>query len=102
MGARYILAPQAALDLFAIWSYIREQSSVDIANGVELAIRERMIFLAGIPGAGHYRRDLTDMDVKFFPVYSYLIVYRPQTTPLQIATIVHGRRHVEQILKGWI
>jgi len=46
------------------------------------------------------RQDLTNEDVKFFPVYSYLIVYRPKTKPLQIACILHGRRDVEQVLKG--
>ncbi|MFZ3200308.1 MAG: type II toxin-antitoxin system RelE/ParE family toxin [Candidatus Acidiferrales bacterium] len=100
MGARYLLAPQAALDLFEIWRYIKEQTSVRLADRVESAIRERMAFLAGTPGAGHHRKDLTDEDVKFFPVYSYLIVYRPETKPLQIASILHGRRDVEQILKG--
>ena len=48
----------------------------------------------------HRRKDLTDEDVKFFPVYSYLIVYRPETKPLQIVSLFHGRRDVEQILKG--
>jgi len=38
--------------------------------------------------------------VKFFSVYSYLIVYRPEMKPLQIVSILHGRRDVEQILKG--
>jgi plasmid stabilization system protein ParE len=47
---------------------------------------------------GHYR-NLTDQAVKFFPVYSYLIVYRPDTRPLQVVSILHGRRDVEQILK---
>jgi plasmid stabilization system protein ParE len=61
---------------------------------------KRIAFLAGTPGAGHRRKDLTDEDVKFFPVYSYLIVYRPETKPLQIASILHGRQDVEQILKG--
>jgi hypothetical protein len=37
--------------------------------------------------------------VKFFPVYSYLIVYRPATKPLQIASILHGRRDVAGLLK---
>ena len=100
MSARFVLAPQAALDLVEIWRYIKEQSSVTIATRVESAILERIAFLAGTSGAGHRRKDLTDEDVKFFPVYSYLIVYRPQTKPLQIASILHGRRDVEQILKG--
>jgi len=83
-----------------IWPYIKERSSLAIADRVETAIREKFAFLAQTPGAGHRRRDLTEADVKFFPVYSYLIVYRPETTPLQIASILHGRRDVELILKG--
>jgi toxin ParE1/3/4 len=102
MSVRFVLAPQAALDLVEIWRYIKEQTSLTIADRVESAIREKIEFLARTPGAGHSRKDLTDEDVKLFPVYSYLIVYRPQTTPLQVAAILHGRRDVEQILKGRI
>ena len=98
MSARYILAPQAALALFEIWDYIKEQSSITMADKVESAIKEKIAFLAVTPGAGHHRKDLTDEDVKFFSVYSYLIVYRPEMMPLQIVSILHGRRDVEEIL----
>jgi toxin ParE1/3/4 len=100
MTVRYVLAPEAALDLVQIWRYIKEQSSVAMADHVESVIREKIAFLAQMPGAGHRRQSLTDQDVKFFPVYSYLIVYRPDTKPLQIVSILHGRRDVERILKG--
>jgi plasmid stabilization system protein ParE len=100
MSAHYVLAPQAALDLFEIWFFIREQASLAVAERVEAAIRGKMAFLAENSGAGHYRKDLTDQKVKFFPVYSFLIVYRPNTRPLQIASILHGRRDVERILQG--
>ena len=99
MRARYVLAPEAALDLVQIWRHLKEQSSIAIADRVEKAIREKIVFLAGKPGAGHRRKNLTDEAVKFFPVYSYLIVYRPDTKPLQVVSILHGRRDVEQILK---
>jgi len=66
---------------------------------VESTIRERIVFLARNPGAGHRRKDLTDSSVRFFPVYSYLIVYRPETKPLQVVAILHGRREVERILQ---
>jgi plasmid stabilization system protein ParE len=59
MSVRYILAPQAALDVFEIWQYLKEQTSVTIADRVESTIRERMAFLAANPGAGHHRNDLT-------------------------------------------
>jgi plasmid stabilization system protein ParE len=99
MSARYNLAPQAAIDLFEIWQYIKEQTSVTTADPVESVIRDRIVFLARNPEAGHRRKDLMDTDVKFFPVYSYLIVYRPMTKPLQIASILHGRRDLLQLLK---
>src|SRR6267378_368505 len=102
MSVRFVLAPQAALDLVEIWRYLKEQTSLTIADRVESANREKIEFLARTPGAGHSRKDLTDEDVKFFPVYSYLIVYRPQTKPLQVAAILHGHRDVERILKGRI
>jgi hypothetical protein len=35
----------------------------------------------------------------FFPIYSYLIVYRPETKPLQVVSILHGRWNLELILK---
>jgi len=99
MKARYVLAPQAALDLVEIWRYIREQSSVATADRIESEILGRLTLLARTPRAGHLREDLTNEQVRFFPVYSYLIVYRPETKPLQIVSIVHGRQDVERILK---
>jgi toxin ParE1/3/4 len=99
MSVRCVLAPEAALDLVQIWSYIGKQSSFQVADRVESVIRDKIPFLAGSPGAGHWRKNVTDQAVKFFPVYSYLIVYRPDTKPLQVVSILHGRREVEQILK---
>jgi antitoxin ParD1/3/4/toxin ParE1/3/4 len=99
MKRRYLLAPEAALDLVEIWRYIKKQSSVEMADRVESVIRDRIVFLAANPEAGHWRKNLTDEAVKFFPVYSYLIVYRPETTPLQIVSVLHPRRDVEQLLQ---
>jgi plasmid stabilization system protein ParE len=47
MNVRFVLAPQAALDLVEIWRYIKEQTSLTIADRVESAIREKIEFLAG-------------------------------------------------------
>lgn len=100
MNVRYVLAPEAALNLVQIWRYIRKQSSVTVADRVESVIRDRIVFLARTPGAGHWNKDLTDVPVKFFPVYSYLIVYRPEAVPLQVVSILHGHRDVGRILKS--
>ena len=57
------------------------------------------VSLAKKPGIGRWRKDLTAEAVKFFPVYSYLIVYRPDTKPLHVVAILQGRRNVERVLK---
>ena len=51
MSVRFVLAPQAALDLVEIWRYIKEQTMLFIS-----AIREKIEFLAGTPGAGQIRK----------------------------------------------
>jgi len=99
MAVRYVLAPEAALDVFEICDYVRERASREIADRVESVIREKIAFLATNSEIGHFRQDITTEEVKFFAVYSYLIVYRPRTAPLQIAAILHARRDVEKILK---
>ena len=100
MSVRYVLAPEVALDPVQIWRYIKKQSSITVADRVESVIRDKIVFLAKSPGAGHWNKNLTDEAVKFFPVYSYLIVYRPETKPLQVVSILHGHRNIERILKG--
>ncbi len=91
-------APRAAQDLVEIWRYIKDHSSVSTADRVESVIRDKIAVLSRRPGAGHWRRNLTAEEVKYFPVYSYLIVYRPEIKPLQVVSILHGRRDVERIL----
>jgi plasmid stabilization system protein ParE len=98
MTRRYVLAPQAARDLVQIWHYVRREVSREAADRVESIVLAKCVYLASFPGAGHWRHDLTSADVRFFSVYSYLIVYRPETKPLQVVTILHGSRDVGRIL----
>ena len=98
MKRRYILAPQTARDLVQIWRYIRKESSEETADRVESVIRSKFVYLADFPQAGHWRSDLTAAEVRFLAVYSYLIVYRPETKPLQIVAILHAHRDVAKIL----
>jgi len=54
--------------------------------------------LAQSPLMGHLREDLTDEPVRFWSVYSYVIVYDPETQPLQIIRILHSARDLRRIL----
>ena len=67
---------------------------------VESTIKKKFIFPSGNTGAGHIRSNLTAEAVKFFPAYSYLIVYRSETNPLQVVSVLHRSRDVERILKN--
>ena len=98
MKRRYILAPQAARDLVDIWRYIKKESSQETADRIESVIRNKFLYLAAFPHGGHWRHDLTSAEVRFLSVYSYLIVYRPETKPVQIVAILHAHRDVAKIL----
>ena len=91
--------PHRQLKIWCRFGAVSKNGSAKIADRVEAVIRERIAFLATAPGAGHWRRDLTDEPVKFFAVYSYLIIYRPETSPLQVVAILHGHRDVELVLR---
>ena len=84
-------------DLVQIWRYLKKKANPEVADRIESEIRSKIVFLCGTPGAGHWRKDLTDAPVKFFAVYSYLIVYRAETKPIQVVAILHGHRDVQQM-----
>ncbi len=54
--------------------------------------------LAQVPGMGHKRDDLTQRNVLFWALYSYLIIYT-SSRPLRIVRIIHAKRDVKRLLK---
>ena len=73
--------------------------NVDAANRVESESFETFEALARTSGQGRKRTDLTAEAVLFFPVHSYLLVYRPEKRPLEVVAIIHGARNVGRVLK---
>ena len=80
-----------------IWDYIADDN-IEAADRVLDALENTMVKLAKNPRIGHWREDLTDKRHRFFLVYSYLIVYRHETKPLQIIRVLHAARDVQGIL----
>ena len=96
----YLFTPQAADDLFEIWSYIA-RDNIRAANRLEDAVYKACSFLAEGPVRGSKREDITKLPVRFWTVQAfpnYIIVYDPQSDPLQIIRILHGSRDVLAIL----
>jgi plasmid stabilization system protein ParE len=59
--------------------------------------------LAKHPRIGTKRQDITPLPVRFWTVTkfsNYVIVYRPDTTPLLIVAVLHGKRDVKRALEG--
>jgi antitoxin ParD1/3/4 len=97
----YALTPLAKADIFDTWSYIAEDSE-DAANRVEQAIYDACAFVADAPMRRHSRPDLTTRSLRFWTVTrypNYTVVYRPETIPLQVVAVLHGRRNIRRILK---
>jgi len=95
---RYVLTAAARADLSEIAEFIR-QDSPGAARKVVESLRDAMSKLAGMPEMGHVREDLARVSLRFWPVFSYLIVYRPETRPLQILRVLHGARDVRRLLE---
>ncbi len=95
---RYVLVPEARKDLAELLDYIAADS-VDAALRVHDRFVEIFELLAEHPDAGHYRDDLTSRPVRFFPVYSYLVVYSDGSAPLEIVRVLGGAQDVESILR---
>jgi len=62
------------------------------------ALEKALYKLSRNPGIGHLREELADRRPCFFLVYSYLIVYRFETKPLQVLRVLHAARDVQSIL----
>jgi plasmid stabilization system protein ParE len=55
--------------------------------------------LARTPSMGHKREDLTSHSVLFWPVGRYLIIYRAQSTTIQIVAVMQGSRDIPFFLR---
>jgi toxin ParE1/3/4 len=97
---RYRLSPEAQGDLTDIKQHLMRERGARVARYVIAEIRHGLQFLAANPGAGHRRDDLTDEPVKFWPVFSYLIVYAPDMTPLGVARVLHGSQDLETLFRN--
>jgi plasmid stabilization system protein ParE len=102
VSAPFQFTQQATDDLDAIWWFIA-QDSRDAADRVELEIVATCRRLAIHPLMGTRRLDITRLPVRFWTVTkfsNYVIVYRPETTPLQVIAVLHGMRDLKAVLEG--
>jgi plasmid stabilization system protein ParE len=95
----YEFAPEALDDLQLIRDFIA-LDSVEAAERTIDHFFETFEQLAAWPRTGHVRTDLTSKDVRFWPVGSYLVVYRNHPEGIQIVAVLHGSRDVPSVLNA--
>jgi plasmid stabilization system protein ParE len=96
---RFVLAPDADLDLDDIWEYIAIDS-LDAADRFIEKLHGQIQALAATPRMGHRRADLAeDRPLLFWPVGNYLIIYRALAEWIEIVAIVHGKRDIPRFLQ---
>jgi plasmid stabilization system protein ParE len=91
----------AGYDLADIWKFIARDDP-EAADRVEAAIYRACAVVAQTPSMGQLRKHSTKLLVRFWTVTrfpNYVCVYRPETRPLRIIRILHGKRNIQRILK---
>jgi len=91
---RIIITERADFDLDDIGDYIAEQSGDERAEAVLLTIDEKIRLHATMPLAGRQRDELRE-GVRSFPVYNYVVFYRPLANGIRIIRILHGSRDLD-------
>ena len=89
--ASYVVSPSARKDLIKIWEFIAADKVIE-------AIQEKCEMLNYHPKMGHVRPDLTRNSVLFWPIYSYLIIYKAEASPLEIVRVLNGNRNLIDLL----
>lgn len=99
--SRYVLTPQAQQDLTQIRDYLLQEAGFRVARHVTSSMVAALHAVARTPGQGHRRDDLTQRkELRFWAVFSYLIVYRIDKRPLVVVAVIHAKRNVVQVLES--
>ena len=91
------ISPEAVRDIESIRDYIQEDNP-EAADRVEQELVDAIRQLAEWPGKGHIRLELASSDVHFWPVRSYLIIYRVRHAEVGIIRVLHGAQDIASIL----
>jgi plasmid stabilization system protein ParE len=80
---RYILSEDTDRDLNSIWDYIATDN-VDPADRWVGKLFDAFDAIGDTPSIGHKREDLTAYPVLFWPVGTYLVIYRATLRPVEM------------------
>lgn len=93
----YVLASEVEFDLDEIWEHIA-LDSVDIADKWIGKFYDAFELIARNPHVGHEREDLAAHPVLFWPVGSFLVIYRHGKETVEVVAAVRGARDIPAFL----
>jgi plasmid stabilization system protein ParE len=96
---RFFITAGARRDLASIKVFLRAQSP-EAAARVSATIRAELARLSQHPHIGHELPSVIPARVRFWPVYSYLVAYDPESQPLRIIRVLHGARDLKRGFGG--
>ncbi len=97
--SQFKLTELAQEDLLARRDKVVIENGKRVARRILRELNEKFLILVDFPQMGRARPDLTDEEAFFFPFYSWLSVYNPESRPLQIIRIVSAYRDPENFLE---
>ena len=98
MGNFYLL-DTAATDLARIRSYFRRRGREQVGIRLISRIQDICELLADQPYMGVERPYEPGMRGYVVPRTSYVILYFPDRTPIEIARVIHGSQDIEQLFE---
>ena len=97
--SQYVIGRDAVLDLEDIGEYI-SADSIEAADRWIAKLFDAFESISRMPGIGHRRDDLTAHEVLFWPVGSYLIIYRVlEARSVEIVAVTQGSRDIPAFLR---
>jgi plasmid stabilization system protein ParE len=96
----YRFGPGVREDLVGIWEYIATDN-LQAADEWLDRLYAQFDHLAEFPRAGHSRPDLAEnRPLLFWPVGTYLVIYRLWDDVVEIVAVSHAARHIPRFLRS--
>ena len=100
MATRRVLwSPEAEEDLVAIWRYVAQEASPDIADKQLILIDQATTTLREWPLAGRARDDVLP-GMRSLVARPYVVFYRVAGQGVEVVRVLHGRRDIDSIFIG--
>lgn len=93
------VSEEAHADMRAIWDHVANENGPDRADYVLDRMEAALQTIAEMPGIGHLHLSLPHEALRVWSVFSYLIIYRPNTRPLEIVRVLHGARNLPPLFE---